>query len=144
MAKQILGIIFGYLAFFCGTYALMTGLWFALGTERVFQPNTFQITMLWIVVILLVAVIAGAVGGLVCSAISKSAGAVKILAVVVFVLAVLMCLRVMMADQAPKSRPADLQMTAAMQQAQAPIWVHLVSSALGGLGVLAGRRTRLS
>lgn len=142
MVKAIVSIVVGYIAFTCVMFGLMTVLWFAVGMERVFQPGTFQITPLWIALALLVALIAGTVGGFVCSAMSKSAGVVKVFAAIVFVLAVIMCIPAMKADQTPKPRTGDIKMMDAMQQGQAPIWMHLSSSALCGLGVLLGGRRR--
>ena len=140
MAKAIVGIVVGYIVFMCAMFGLMTALWFAVGIERVFEPGTFQITPLWIGLALLVSLIAGAIGGFVCSTISKSAGVVKVFAAIVFIVAIIMCIPVMMADQTPKPRSGDIKMMEAMQQGQAPIWMHLASAALAGLGVLVGRR----
>jgi hypothetical protein len=141
MVKAIVGIVVGYIAFLCVMFGLMTALWFAVGIERVFEPGTFQITPLWIGLALLGSLIAGAAGGFVCSAISKSASVVKVFATIVFILAIIMCIPVMMADQTPKPRRGDLKMMEAMQQGQAPIWMHLASAALAAAGVLlVGRR----
>ena len=142
MVKAIVSIVVGYLAFTCVMFGLMTVLWFAVGMERVFQQGTFQITPVWIALALLVALIAGTVGGFVCSAMSKSAGVVKVFAVIVFVLAMTMCIPAMTANKTPKPRSGDIKMMEAMQQAQAPIWMHLSSSVLCGLGVLLGGRRR--
>ena len=143
MVKAIVSIVVGYIAFACVMFGLMTVLWFTVGMERVFQPGTFQITPLWIALALLVALIAGTVGGFVCSAISKSAGVVKVFAAIVFILAVIMCVPAMTADKTPKPRTGEIKMMDAMQQAQAPIWMHLSSSVLCGLGVLLGGRRRV-
>lgn len=140
MVKAIIGIVVGYIVFFCVMMGLMTALWFIVGIERVFQPGTFQITPPWIGLALFVDLIAGLAAGFVCSAISKSAGVVKVFAAIVFVLAIIMCIPVMMADQTPKPRSGDLKMMEAMQQGQAPIWMHLGTAVLAAAGVLLSRR----
>lgn len=116
MLKAILSIVVGYIAFTCMMFGLMTALWLAVGSDRVFQAGTFQITPLWTGLALFVALVAGAAGGLVCSAISKSNSVVTAFAAIVFVLAIVMCIPVITADQTPKPRRGDLKMMEAMPQ----------------------------
>lgn len=140
MARAILGVVIGYIVFVAVMMTLMTVCWFLVGAERVFEPGTFRITTLWIILALLVTPISAAVGGYVCSAISRSFRAVQVLAGVVLVVAILVCIPKMTEDQTPKPRTGDLPMMEAMQQGQAPLWMHLASAMLSGVAVIVGRK----
>jgi len=142
MVRAILGVVIGYVVFVVVMMVLMTVCWFLVGAERVFEPGTFAITTLWIALALLVSPVSAAVGGFICSAISRSVRAVQVLAAIVVVVAVIVCIPKMAEDQTPKPRRADLPMMEAMQQGQAPIWMHLASAVLGGAGVMLGGRKR--
>ncbi len=139
--KAIGGIVLGYIALMIFFFGLFTGLYLALGPERVFQPGTFQISMLWLVLALAGALTAGLLGGFVCYAVSHSMRVCRVFAILVFLIAIVMCLPVMLADQKPRPRASEaLPTMEAMQQGQAPIWMHLLSAALSGGGVLLGAR----
>ena len=142
MARSIVAVVVSYIVMMVVFFAVFTLLYLALGTERVFEPGIFKITTLWIMLALAGAWGAGELGGFLCHAISKSMRAAQVLAVIVVVLSLLMCLPSMMADQTPKPRAGDLPAMEAMQQGQAPNWMHLVSSAFFGGGVILGARLR--
>lgn len=143
MLKAIGGIVLGYIALMVFFFGVFTGLYLALGPERVFQPGTFQISMLWLVLALVGALVAGVLAGLVCHAVSRNLRVCRVFAIIVFLLAIVVCLPVMMADQAPQPRGSEpLPTMEAMQRGQAPIWMHLLSAALSGGGVLLGARLK--
>lgn len=146
MIKAILGIVLGYLAFTLFFFAVFTGLYLVLGAERVFQPGTFQISTLWLGLALTGSLCAGLLGGYVCRALSHSLRVCRVFAIIVFLLSIIMCLPVILADQTPRPRAATpLAAMAAMQQGQAPIWMHFLSAFLSAGGVMLGaRRTRES
>jgi hypothetical protein len=144
MGKSIAAVVISYIAMMLAFFAVFTALYFALGAERVFEPGTFKITPLWIALALAGALGAGALGGLLCFAISGSFRACQMMAVIVFVLALVMCIPSMTADQTPRPRSGDLPTMEAMQQGQAPIWMHLLSAAFFGGGVLFGARMKRS
>ena len=144
MTKSIIAVVVSFLIMEVVFFAVFTGLYLALGAERVFEPGTFKITALWIVLALAGALGAGVLGGYLCAAMSGSMRACQIMAGLVFALALLMCVPSMTADQTPRPRAGDLPTMEAMQQGQAPIWMHLLSAVLFGGGVLLGARTRMS
>jgi hypothetical protein len=122
--------------------AVFTALYLALGPERVFESGTFEITPLWIALALAGALGAGTFGGYLCFAISGSSRACQVMAGIVLALALLMCVPSMTADQTPKPRSGELPTMEAMQQGQAPIWMHLLSAVVFGGGVLLGARMK--
>ena len=143
MIKAILGIVVGYVALMIFFFVVFTGLYLVLGAERVFQPGTFQISTLWLVLALAGSVCAGMLGGYVCRALSHSLGACRVLAIIVFLLSLAMCWPAITADRAPRARGATpLPTMEAMQQGQAPIWMHLLSVVLSASGVMFGARLK--
>lgn len=142
MMRSIAAVVVGYLVMMIVFFAVFTLLYLGLGTERVFEAGTFKITPLWIALALAGALGAGALGGYLCQAISGSMRTSQVMAVVVVVLALLMCLPSLLADQTPKPRAGDLPTMEAMQQGQAPRWMHLLSAGLFGGGVLLGARMK--
>ena len=143
MMKSVLAIVVSYIVMTVAFIAVFTGLYLVLGVERVFEPGTFRITPLWIGLALAGALGAGMLGGYLCAGMSKSVRACQVMAAIASAIAILMCLPSMMADQTPKPRAGNLPTMEAMQQGQAPIWMHLVSAALYGGGVLLGARMKL-
>ena len=142
MGKSIIAVVISYIAMMVVFFVVFAALYLALGAERVFEPGTFKVTPLWIALALAGAIAAGALGGYLCFAISGSLRACQVMAVIVFVLALVMCIPSMTADQTPRSRSGDLPTMQAMQQGQAPIWMHLLSAAFFGGGVLLGARMK--
>lgn len=140
MLKSILGVILGYVALMVFLFMLLTVLYLALGAERVFQPGTLQITMPWIALLLLGGLCAGLLGGVVCQAVSGSARACTVFAAIVFILSILMCLPSIMRDETPQPRAGDLPTMAAMQNAQAPDWMHFLAAVCNSGGILLGGR----
>jgi hypothetical protein len=140
MAKTLVGVVVGYIVFMVVMFALMAALYFAVGPEQVFHPGTFQITPLWIALAFLVSLVAGMAGGYVCSLLSRSVRSVVVLSVVAFILGILMCLPAITASKTSRPRRAGVGMMDAMNQAQAPIWMHLVTSTLAAAGVFFGGR----
>lgn len=142
MGKSIAAVVISYIAMMVTVFAVFTALYLALGPERVFEPGTFAVTPLWNALSLVGAVGAGALGGYLCFAISGSLRVCQVMAVIVFVLALVMCMPSMTADQTPRPRSGDLPTMEAMEKGQAPIWMHLLSAAFFGGGVLLGARMK--
>jgi len=138
MLKPILGVVLSFVAMMIFFFALFTALYLALGAERVFQPGTFKISTLWMVLALAGALCVGILAGYLCFSISGSSRACQVLAVIVLLLAIVMCLPSISADQTPRPRAGDMPTMDAMTQGQAPVWMHLLSAVLEGGGVLLG------
>jgi hypothetical protein len=142
MVKTVLGVVGSFVAMMVFFFALFTALYLMLGAERVFEPGTFQISTLWIALALGGSLVAGILAGFLCLVITGSFRACQVLAVIVFVTALAMCFSSMTADQTPRPRAGDLPAMEAMQQGQAPVWMHLLSAVLEGAGVLTGARMK--
>ena len=143
MLKSIVGVIVGYVVMAIFAFAVFTGAYLGLGVDRVFEPDSYAISTIWIVLMIAIAFIGGLLGGLTCAAISKSHTACVVFAVLVFVAGVLLALPTMMKEHSSVVRSGDVPNFQAMQLAQTPVWLCVLNPALGAVGILlAARRTK--
>ena len=145
MLKSILAIIVSYVVMFVVFLAIFSGLYFALGVERVFQPDSYEVSMLWIVLTLAIGFLVAMISGWLCAAISKSWRTCQIFALIVFVLAAIQCLSALRRDpDAPNVRAGEIGMFDAMSHAVTPLWLHFVNPVMTAAGVLFGARRKTS
>jgi uncharacterized membrane protein YoaK (UPF0700 family) len=143
MLKSILAIIVSYIAMFVVFMAIFTGLYFALGVERVFQADSYEVSMLWIVLTLVVGFLVCMFAGYLCAAISKSWRTCQVFALIVFLLALIQCFSALKRNpEAPNVRAGEVGMFDAMALAVSPFWLHLVNPLLNGAGALIGARIK--
>lgn len=144
MVRNILGVILGYVAMFAFVFITFTGLYFLLGADGSFQPDTYEVSVVWIVISFILSLAAAVLGGYVCVLISKNQKAALFLAGIVFVLGIAMALPVLSesADEVHEMRSADVPNFEAMQKAKQPPLVALLNPIIGALGVFAGSRLK--
>lgn len=143
MLKSILAIIVSYIVMFVIFVAIFTGLYFGLGVERVFQADSYEVSMLWIVLTLAIGFLVCMFAGYVCAAISKSWRTCQVFALIVFLLALIQCFSALKRNQdAPNVRAGEVGMFDAMKLAVSPLWLHFVNPILNGAGVLIGARMK--
>ena len=143
MLKSILALIVSYIAMFVVFMAIFTGLYFALGVERVFRADSYEVSMLWIVLTLVIGFLVCMFAGYLCAAISKNWRTCQIFALIVFVLAAAQCLSALRrSPDAPNVRAGEIGMFDAMGLAVTPLWLHFVNPILNGAGVLIGARIK--
>jgi MFS family permease len=137
MLKAILAVIVGYIAMVLVIILCFTGLQLGLGTERVFEPGTYNASMLFNSVALGVAFIAAVIGGIVAGAIAPRMGPAKVLAATVLVLGLLSgWSNFNKADPGP--RAGDITPFEAASKAKQPNWYAFTIPILGAAGVLVG------
>jgi hypothetical protein len=142
MLRSIVGVVIGYLAIVAIVFVTFSIAYLSMGTGRAFQPGTYDVSLLWVAVSLILGFVAAMVGGVVCKAISGRSGSCKALAGLVVVLGFLMAIPAVTAAK-PASQPvraATVSNLEAMRQAQQPAWLALVNPILGAAGVLVGGR----
>jgi hypothetical protein len=122
-------------------FTTLTGSFLALGVERVFLPGSYDVTMLWLVVMTVFSITAAIIGGWVCALISKRKGAVTGLIITVVVIEILSAIPALM-DHARPARSGDVPNLQAMANAMEPPWYALLLPVIGGLGVWIGGRSR--
>lgn len=143
MLKSILAIIVSYVAMFVLFMAVFTGLYFALGIERVFQTDSYEVSILWIIVTLIGAFLGTMFAGYLCFAISQSWRTCQVFALIVFLLALVQCFSALKRNpDAPNVRAGEVGYLDAIGLAVTPLWLHFVNPLVSGAGVLLGARMK--
>ena len=143
MLKSILAIIVSYLALFILFMAISTGCYFALGIERVFQPDSYEVSTLWVILTLVIAFLVTMFAGYLCATLSKNWRTCQVFALIVFLLALWQCLSGMKRDsEGPNVRAGDVTYLEAIGHAVTPMWFHFVNPIVNGAGILLGARMR--
>src|SRR3954454_21797992 len=91
MLRSILAIIVSYIAMFVIFMAIFTGLYFALGVERVFVTDSYVVSMLWIILTLVIGFLVCLFAGYLGAVISKSWRTEQVYALIVFLLGLIQC-----------------------------------------------------
>ncbi len=129
----------GYILLFVVLFAMLTAMYFALGTDRTFLPGSYAVTPLWIAVFCFFQFDSGLVAGLVVSKLSSDRKVPLILAAMTSVFGVIMALSALQGPAlAAVPRDGSLTNMQAMMQAQTPVWIQLIAPALAALGVIVG------
>jgi hypothetical protein len=143
MFKSIVAIIVSYIAMFVIFMAIFFGLYFTLGVERVFQPDSYEVSILWIIITLVVAFLVTMFAGYLCVVISKSWRTGQVFALIVFLFALWQCFSGLRRDsEGPNVRGGDVTYLEAIGHAVTPFWLHLVNPVVNGAGALLGARLR--
>jgi hypothetical protein len=142
MLKSIVGIIVGYLVMALFAFAAYTAAYLGLGAERVFEPDSYALSGVWIGLMIAITLIAGLLGGLTCAAISKNRTTGLVFALIVFGLSLVMAIPHIMKGNTPVVRVGDVPNLEAMKLAQPPAWLCMINPILGGVAVLLGSRMK--
>lgn len=141
MLRNIGGVIVGYLVMFAFILITFTVLYLLLGAEGSFQPNSYEISGVWMVLSIILGIVAAVLGGWVCAKIAVSPKAAYVLAVVVLLLGIGMAIPAMSSDSAmPEIRTGDVSNMEAMQNAKTPTWMMFLNPLLGAVGIVIGAR----
>lgn len=142
MLRIILAVVAGYLAMAALVFATFSAAYLVIGTEGAFQPGSFEVSTLWIVVSVILSVVAALVGGWVCARIGRRRAAAIALAAVVVVLGLAVAAMEFThsGEPVPAARSGEIGNLEAMQSAQQPAWLTLLNPLLGAAGVLLGAR----
>lgn len=134
-------VILGYLAMIVVVFSGLTAAYLLLGAERAFQPGSFDVSLIWVVISVAVGFAAALLGGWTSRRIAGTVTGPRALAAVVVVLGVVLALASLTGAPAdPGVRAEALGNMAAMQQARTPLWAMLLNPFLGAVGVLLGGR----
>ncbi|MEE8134368.1 MAG: hypothetical protein V3T56_04895 [Gemmatimonadales bacterium] len=143
MGRIFGAVLAGYAVMFVGVMGLMSVAWIGLGADRAFLPDSWDITMSWILISLVVGIIAAVAGGYVCIAIGKDPVAIMWLLTLVLVLGFGIAILQVFGPEVPmRVRPANVSMGDAMSGAQQPLWLAFLNPILGIIGILLGARMR--
>src|SRR5204863_5469215 len=114
MLRSIVGIVVGYIALSLFFFAAFAGVYVVLGVERIFQPETYEVTPLWWVFSAALSLVGSILAGYVCAAISKSKRTCQLFAGIVLVVLILFCIP-KMRDRTPHPRAGEVSYMDAMR-----------------------------
>lgn len=140
MLRAVVGVIASYVVMAIFITVLFLGGFLALGVERFFQPDVYEVSTLWLAISFLISISSAILGGYICAAISRSMKTCKVLALIIFVLGIVLCLPKMRED--PVNRAGDVPILQVMQLAQVPVWAHVLTPILGAICILVGARMK--
>jgi hypothetical protein len=143
MLKSILGVIVGYIVMAIFSFAIFTCAYLCLGVERVFEPESFNISTIWMVCMIVFGLIGGLLGGWVCAAISKSKGACMAFAGIVLAIGLIISITTKMKEHPETARTGDVPNLEAMQKAQTPTWLCLINPFVVAAGIMFGAKKKL-
>lgn len=144
MVRNISGVVVGYLVMFVFIFVSFTALYFILGADGAFEVESYEVSVLWIVISFILSIFAALLGGLVCKIISKNQKAVFILAGLVFVLGIILAVPALSesTNEVIEMRKSNVDNFEAMQKAQQPPYVALLNPIIGAFGVILGARLK--
>lgn len=140
MLRSILAVILEYIVMFAVVVVGLSAAFIALGTDRSFQPGTYDITPLWGGIMMGIGLLAALIGGVGCALIARRGSKAPVgLAVFVVIMGVLSAVMAMGAED-PGSRAADVPTFEAASKAQQPMWTLVANPVVGVIGVLLGAK----
>ena len=142
MTRTVVSVILGYVVMFVIVFVTLTASYLVLGMEKTFQPGTFNVTPLWIFVMLVFSLLAAIVGGKVCRMISNKKIASALLVALVVVLGLVSAVPALYAVEGNAVRTGDVSNLQAMMNAKEPKWVSVLLPVIAVIGVLIGGRTK--
>ena len=142
MGRNILGAVLGYVVMFIFIFATFTAAYLLMGDDTAFAPGSYDVSMTWIVVSMILGFVGTIAAGYTAKLIGRSAGAVKILAGFVLVLGTLMVIATVVSPKPAEARSAATSNMEAMNKARTPLWVATINPVVGLVGVLIGGSLR--
>ncbi len=136
--KGFLAVIAGYFVMALTVFGCLTIAYMILGVNCAFEPGTYNVSMTWCVIMLIVGVVSALLGGLVCRKISGHENTVRILAAVVIVLGISSAIPSFTLPISVEARPETVRSMEAMVKAVTPRWVAVANIVIGAVGVLIG------
>ncbi len=142
MLRKIGGVVAGYVAMVAFVIGTFSALYVVLGPERSYLPNSYEVSMLWIICTFLLGFFAAIFGGFLCKMISRSTAAVQVFAGIVLILGIVMGVAVAMAEKPNEVRSGPVTNAEAMQKSQQPVWVAFLNPVIGAIGIILGGKIR--
>lgn len=138
MGRAIGGAVLGYIVMFVIVFCGLTLAWMLLGADGAFQPGGFDVSMTWIAISIVVAIIAALAGGKVARLVAKAPLGPQVLAGLVIIIGIVSMIPAMTMEPAMATRPGDMPMMEAIAQARTPMWMMIVNPIIGAIGALIG------
>ena len=138
MGRAIGGAVLGYIVMFVIVFCGLTLAWMLLGADGAFQPGGFDVSMTWISVSIVVAIIAALAGGKVARLVAKAPLGPQVLAGLVIIVGIVSMIPAMTMEPTVATRAGDMPMMEAIAQARTPMWMMILNPIIGAIGALIG------
>ena len=136
--RNVGGAVLGSVVMAGAVFLLFAVQWMVLGPDGAFQPQSWEVSGMWLLGSIVVSLLAAVLGGLVCAWVAADDRGLLMLMALVLVMGVAIAL-----GDVPATEGARLQevgMTEAMNSAQQPKWMAWLNPVLGVAGAFAGSR----
>ncbi len=141
MVRRLFGIIVGYIVMAALVFVTFTLLYLVLGVENTFEPGSYNVTITWVILSLLLSIIAAVIGGYVCTLISKDKKTTYVFAAIVFILGIVLAIpQLSKTQETSKIREGNVSNMQAMKDAKQPVSTLFLNPILGAVGILAGTK----
>lgn len=141
MMRSIGGAVVGYLAMSLAVAFLLTTAYMMMGVDRAFQPGVYDVSALWMVLHLIIAVGAALLGGLVSRKVARRVLGPRILAGFILVVGIATVVPAITAEGGAETiaeRSSEIGPLEAMQKAKTPLVALILNPIIGVVGVLVG------
>jgi flagellar basal body-associated protein FliL len=144
MVRNILGVVLGYVAMFAFVFISFTVLYLILGADGSFEPGTYEVSLIWIIISFILGLAAAVLGGYLCVVISKNQKTALVLAGLVLLLGIAMAIPALgdASNEDQEMRRSDVPNMEAMQNAKQPVLMLLLNPIVGAIGVYVGSKLR--
>lgn len=137
MGRKIASVIGAYLVTAIVIVVVMNGAYAILGSEAAYKPGSYEVSMTWNVLTLVLGFAAAFVGSMACYAISYSRRALIWFGVLLLVLGVVYAYPTIGVDPPTDVRSGAVPVMEAMLESWQPAWVGLMNPVVGILGIVA-------
>jgi len=139
MGRAIGSVVVGYIVMAVIVFAAFTVAYLLMGAERAYEPGTYDVSGLWIVVSIALSFCAALIGGRTAAAIARSATPPRVLAAIVLVLGIVMAYTDSGSKATePNVRAGSPSFMDAAQTSRQPTWLLYFTPLIGAAGVLLG------
>jgi hypothetical protein len=142
MLRTVGSVILGYIVIAAFVLLSFSLVYVAMGPDRAYQPGTYEVSALWVVVSIVLSFIAAVLGGWACVLVARTQLGPQILAAAILVFGLV--LAVMQLGSAPADLPtvrdASVGVMEAMRNSRNPTWINFVTPLVAVVGILAGAR----
>ena len=144
MGRNILAVILGFIVMGLIIFTIQFGSFFVLGADKTYQPESFELSALYLFIWAVSGLAAAMAGGVVCAKISKhSKGAVLSMIVVMIVFSVFQLVGVLMqpkltAEESVRTPELTNEQIMDRGQRAMPVWIVVANPIVGAIGIIAG------
>ena len=139
MLRSILAVVVSYIAMAVLVMVLFTGLWLAMGPDRLLEPGTWKGNMILSIAAPAITASVGLFGGWLCAKIGRPPSAhrpVLALAALVFVLGMTMAYFTLQKPEPTGPREPGMTVAQIMEKGRQPAWVAISNPIIGAIAVL--------